>query len=137
MAKVAELCPRCGSLMENGRKPLHIRGTYVGTFDAIACPICQYRYFPDEVYDQILAQGLRFGVIGPPILENSVVSTIEEMKLPTRLEGSTNQPKVRIERKQLVSVTTSTNGSTFSTTMDSQKRIVEAPVTTTVPEQSQ
>ena len=121
--------------MKGDRKPLRIRGTYVGTFDAISCPICMYHYFPEEVYDQALTQSISLGLVGPPIPEHSFVPTIEEFKVFffQRFDLSTNQSKVPDERRKIVGLPVS-NQSGFSA--PAQKRIVEAPVAVTLPEHS-
>jgi hypothetical protein len=70
--ELPEYCPKCNTQMTNQRRPLHIRDTYVGVFDAMACPVCSYYYFTDMEYDLAILEAARFGLISHPPLERTI-----------------------------------------------------------------
>ena len=61
-----ESCPRCGSLMVPAKEPLRIRGTYVGNYAAMSCPVCRYYYFTEDEYDLAWHDARNLGLIGIP-----------------------------------------------------------------------
>jgi hypothetical protein len=79
--KRAESCPRCGTLMKETKEPLRIRGTFVGTYDAMSCPICKYHYFTETEYDLALYTARSLGIVGPPLLEISSIVTSEKLNI--------------------------------------------------------
>jgi hypothetical protein len=60
-----EMCPKCGTKMAPNREALRIRGTYVGHFAAMTCPICRYHYFMEDEYNLALSQAEALGLVGP------------------------------------------------------------------------
>jgi hypothetical protein len=79
--KRLESCPRCGTKMKGTKEPLKIRGTYVGLYEAMSCPICKYHYFTEAEYDLALYTARSLGIVGPPLLEISSVVTSEKLNI--------------------------------------------------------
>src|SRR5579875_209752 len=59
-----ETCPECGARMKPSREPLRISTKYVGTYDAMCCPVCKFYYFTEKEYDKALEDAEALG-LGP------------------------------------------------------------------------
>lgn len=67
--------------MKERKESLRIRGTYVGSYDSMSCPICKYYYFTEKEYDLALGNARSLGVIGPPLPETSSIVTSEKLNI--------------------------------------------------------
>jgi hypothetical protein len=76
-----EFCPKCGTRMKKSNEPLRIRGTYVGSYESMSCPVCKYYYFTDKEYDQALYDARSLGVVGPPLPEIGSAITSEKLNI--------------------------------------------------------
>ncbi len=61
-----ESCPRCGTAMLARKEPLRVRNAYVGTYNAMSCPVCHYYYFTDDEYDLAWRDARSLGLVGVP-----------------------------------------------------------------------
>ena len=84
-----ETCPQCGNDMLPAKEPLRIRGTYVGNYAAMSCPVCRYYYFTDDEYDLAWRDARSLGLIGIPFPSRVLpVFTLQEItSRTTRLAG--------------------------------------------------
>jgi len=95
MLQAKELCPRCGNEMVPKKKSLRIKGTYVGNYDAMSCPICRYYYFTDSEYDLALDDARSLGLVGPPSPHITSIIASEPITVYPSLPMSTNSVAVQ------------------------------------------
>jgi len=74
-----ELCPKCGTEMVEKDEPLRVRGVYVGSYNAMSCPICTYYYFTEKDYDLALSDARALGLVGPSLPEVNLKIIHEEL----------------------------------------------------------
>jgi hypothetical protein len=67
--------------MRESKEPLRIRGTYVGSYDSMTCPVCKYFYFTDKEYDLAISDARSLGLIGPSIPDVSLIVTFERLQI--------------------------------------------------------
>jgi hypothetical protein len=75
--------------MRARKEPLRVRGTYVGSYDAMSCMICRFYYFTDSEYDLALRDARSLGLVGPPLPMISFKIVSEELHYSVlRMSGS-------------------------------------------------
>lgn len=104
-----ESCPRCGARMKERKEPLRIRGTYIGSYDSMSCPICKYYYFTEKEYDLALDNARSLRVVGPPLLDIGSIVTSEKLNIDPfyRIDRPSNSeikspPSLKIKTGHLV-----------------------------------
>ena len=76
--------------MVDSKEPLKIHDVYVGSYDAISCPVCRYYYLTERDYDLALNDAWSLGLIGLPVHELIVGVSLEEINFgsPWRVTSS-------------------------------------------------
>lgn len=76
-------CPRCGTVLVNGKSPLYLRKEYVGVFDSLLCRMCHYYLLTASGYDNALIEARKYGLVGP---EEEVIA--ERIDIREKIEPS-------------------------------------------------
>lgn len=114
------LCPRCGTRLNKERAPFKVHGEYLGKFESLVCPICNYSVLTGEGYDQAIAEATKFGLVGPAQEEEILeivtkpleLSPIEVSMNTTNLESKNevgavgakfNEPQILVQNVSFIS----------------------------------
>ena len=58
-------CPRCETPLQEGRSPFNLHGEYVGNFNSLVCPICNYSMLTSSGYIEATKEANTQGLVGP------------------------------------------------------------------------
>lgn len=96
------LCPRCGTRLNKDKAPFKMHGEYLGKFESLVCPICNYSVLTGEGYDQAIAEAAKFGLVGPAQEEEILEIVTKPLELAPR-EVSMNTANLETENEVGVS----------------------------------
>jgi hypothetical protein len=71
-------CPKCSTPLEINKAPFLLHNEYVGHFESLVCPICNYSALTETGYDQAIDEAKKFGMIGPAHNENEVLQETDD-----------------------------------------------------------
>lgn len=83
-------CPRCTTVLENGRAPLVIHGEYVGRYEALVCPICHYSAFTSKGIQKGMEDARQIGLIGPPEQREIIRESEQLLVIPENVSTINN-----------------------------------------------
>ena len=81
-------CPRCETLLKIKKSPFSIRDEYVGHFESLVCPICNYFVFTSKGYEDAVSEARKYGLIGPA--EVKEIDGVIEERLTIRPNRTAN-----------------------------------------------
>ena len=58
-------CPRCETPLQKGIAPFNLHGEYIGNFDSLVCPICNYSMLTSSGYTEVTKEACIQGLVGP------------------------------------------------------------------------
>ena len=80
-------CSRCDTVLETKKAPFHLHDEYVGHFESLVCPICNYHVLTENGYDKAITEAMKFGLVGPAEVKEMDDTVEEQLSFTPRLVG--------------------------------------------------
>jgi len=79
-------CPRCETNLKIKKAPFFLSEEYVGHFESLVCPICNYFVLTSKGYEDAISEARKYGLVGPAEIKES--DNVVEERLTIRLNTS-------------------------------------------------